>query len=174
MDARAISVVNRVVRPIAAAGLALVAFGALAREAYSHPLHTTLTEVSITGGRAEIVIRAFIDDFSAVANGHGRATLSTIPSLSDSTAARYLGAKLVLTEASGRRIALATTNVRRSGDLVWITLAAPVARGAAVRLTNNVLFERYDDQVNIVQAAIDGRRQTLLFTKRDGGTARAL
>jgi len=101
-------------------------------------------------------------------------TLATTPPLSDSTAARYLGSTLVVTDATGRRIALTTTNVRRSGDLVWVTLVAPVTRGAAVRLTNSVMFERYDDQVNIVQAAIDGRRQTLLFTKRDGGTTKAL
>jgi hypothetical protein len=155
-------------------GVALLAIGAAVREAYSHPLHTTLTEVSMNAGELQIVLRAFVDDFSAVANGHGRATLETIPALSDSAAARYAGAKLVLSDASGRRIALRPTNVRRSGDLVWITLSAPVARGAAVRLTNSLLFERYDDQVNIVQAAINGRRQTLLFTKRDGGTAKAL
>ena len=164
--------VRTFVRIGAAAGITLVAFAAFVRPAYSHPLHTTLTEVSVNGGTMQIVLRAFVDDFSAVANGHGRATLASIPSLSDSTAARYAGSKVVLTDASGRRIALTTTNVRRTGDLIWITLSAPVARG--VRLTNSVLFERYHDQVNIVQAAIDGRRQTLLFTKRDGGTAKTL
>ena len=166
--------VRRIVRAVAVVAVVLAALGTTVRAAYSHPLHTTLTEVSVKGGTLQIVLRAFVDDFSAVANGHGRATLGSIPSLSDSTAARYLSAKLLLTDASGRRIALTTTNVRRAGDLVWITLSAPVARGAAVRLTNSVLFERYDDQVNIVQAAIDGRRQTLLFTKRDGGTAKPL
>lgn len=166
--------VKRLVRAVAITAVALAVLGSRVREAYSHPLHTTLTEVSVNGGSLQIVLRAFVDDFSAVANGHGRATLASLPPLSDSTASRYVGAKLVLTDASGRRIALATTNVRRAGDLVWITLSAPVARGAAVRLTNSVLFERYDDQVNIVQSTIDGRRQTLLFTKRDGGTAKAL
>ena len=166
--------VKALVRSAAAASVAVMALGVAVREAYSHPLHTTLTEVSMSGNTLQITLRAFVDDFSAVANGHGRATLTAIPALSDSTAARYVGAKLVLADAAGRRIALTTTNVRRAGDLVWITLSAPVTRGVPVRLTNSVLFERYDDQVNIVQAAIDGRRQTLLFTKRDGGTAKAL
>jgi hypothetical protein len=166
--------VSRLVRLLTVSGLAVAGLGTFVRAAYSHPLHTTLTEVSVNAGQVQIVIRAFVDDFSAVANGHGRETLATIPALSDSTAARYLGAKLVLTDGTGRRIALTPTNIRRAGDLVWITLTAPVARGTAVRLTNNVLFERYDDQVNIVQATIDGRRQTLLFTKRDSGAGRAL
>lgn len=166
--------VGSLVRVAVRAGFVLVALVATVRDAHSHPLHTTLTEISVNGGTLQIVLRAFVDDFSAAANGHGRATLAATPSLSDSTAARYVGEKLVLTDAAGHRIALATTKVHRAGDLVWITLAATVAHGTAVRLTNRVLFERYDDQVNIVRAAVDGRRQTLLFTKRDGGTAKAL
>jgi hypothetical protein len=166
--------VRLIVRPATAVLVAILALGATVREAHSHPLHTTLTEVSVSGGRLQITLRAFLDDYAAVANGHGRAVLATVPALADETAARYAGAKLVLTDASGRRIALTATNVRRAGDLVWITLSAPVTRGTAVRLTNSVLFERYDDQVNIVQTTIDGRRQTLLFTKRDGGTAKTL
>ena len=163
--------VNRVVRAIGTVAVSLLAVGGSVREAYSHPLHTTLTEVTMSDGTLHVVLRAFVDDLSAVANGHGRATLSKVPSLSDSTAARYVAARLALSDASGRRIALTTISVRRAGDLVWITLSARVAPGAAIRLTNNVLFERYDDQVNIVQATIEGRRQTVLFTKRDGGTA---
>lgn len=166
--------VGPLVRAAAAAAIALAALGATVRDAYSHPLHTTLTEVSVGGGTLQITLRAFVDDYAAVANGHGRRVLATNPALSDSMAARYASAKVTLTDASGRRIALTTTNVRRAGDLVWITLSAPAVRGTALRLTNSVLFERYDDQVNIVQAAIDGRRHTLLFTKRDGGTAKAL
>jgi hypothetical protein len=65
--------------------------------------------------------------------------------------------------------------MRRTDDLVWITLRAPTLRSVAgARLTNRVLFERWDDQVNIVQTAIGARRQTLLFTNRDGGTAKAI
>ena len=39
--------------------------GASAPRAYSHPLHTTLTEVTIApDGSVQIVLRAFVDDFS--------------------------------------------------------------------------------------------------------------
>ena len=80
-----------------------------------------------------------------------------------------------MSDAAGRRVALVVVRTRRSGDLLWVTLRAPVAgRAAGVHLTNRVLFERYDDQVNIVQTSIAGRRQTLLFTKRDGAVAKAI
>jgi hypothetical protein len=58
---------------------------------------------------------------------------------------------------------------------VWVTLRAPELRGVAgARLTNRVLFDRYEDQVNIVQTSISGRRQTLLFTKSDGLAAKTI
>jgi hypothetical protein len=72
-------------------------------------------------------------------------------------------------DAAGRRVPLVVAGIRRTGDLVWVTLRAPELRSiAGARLTNRVLFDRYDDQVNIVQTSISGRRQTLLFTKSEG------
>jgi len=81
----------------------------------------------------------------------------------------------VLTDGSGRPVALVLTNMRRTDDLLWITLRAPALRTVAgAHLTNRVLFDRWDDQVNIVQTTIGGRRETLLFTKRDGTTPKAI
>ena len=38
--------------------------------AYSHPLHTTLTEITMApDGSVQIVLRAFVDDFSAAVTG---------------------------------------------------------------------------------------------------------
>ena len=155
---------------------ALAAFGVTASSAHSHPLHTTLTEVSVApDGKLQIVLRAFVDDFSAAVAGNAGPTSPPIATPADSSIARYLGGALSLSDAAGRRVALAVVGTRRSGDLLWVTLRAPVAGGAAgVHLTNRVLFERYADQVNIVQTSIAGRRQTLLFTKRDGGAAKAI
>ena len=154
----------------------LLVFGVMASNAHSHPLHTTLTEVSLApDGQLQIVLRAFVDDFSAAVAGHSGPMSPPIATPTDSAIARYLGGAVSVSDAAGRRVALSVVGTRRSGDLLWITLRAPVAGGATgVRLTNRVLFERYDDQVNIVQTSVAGRRQTLLFTKRDGDAAKAI
>ena len=154
----------------------LAAVGVSASSAHSHPLHTTLTEVSLApDGELQIVLRAFVDDLSAAVAGHPAPMSPPIATPTDSAIARYLGGAVRVSDAAGRRVALAVVGTRRSGDLLWVTLRAPVAGGAAgVHLTNRVLFERYDDQVNIVQTSIAGRRQTLLFTKRDGAAAKAI
>ena len=154
----------------------LAALGATARRAYSHPLHTTLSELSIaTDGSVQIVLRAFVDDFSAAATGRAGPQPPPVATPPDSVTARYVARTLALSDASGRRVPLRLAGVRRSGDLVWVTLRTPPAPGrVSVRLTNSVLFERYDDQVNIVQTSVAGRRQTLLFTKRDGAVAKPI
>jgi hypothetical protein len=154
----------------------LIAGGFSARRADSHPLHTTLTEVTIApDGSVQIVLRAFVDDFSAAVTRRAPSTGSPIPTPADSSAARYLGETVALTDAAGRRVALVVVSLRRTDDLVWITLRAPSLRSfIGARLTNRVLFDRWDDQVNIVQTTVGTRRQTLLFTKREGSAAKAI
>jgi hypothetical protein len=162
-------------RAIVAAGF-IAALGVSARRAYSHPLHTTLSELSIAAdGSVQIVLRAFVDDLSAAALGRAGPQPAPVATPPDSATARYLGGTLAVIDAAGRRVALSLAGVRRTGDLLWVTLRTPTSPGRGdVRLTNRVLFERYDDQVNVVQTSVAGRRRTLLFTKRDGATAKSI
>ena len=163
-------------RLIVSAAVIVCGIAASTTVAFSHPLHTTLTEITtLPDGSVQIVLRAFIDDFSAAVTRRAAPQGTPIPTPADSAAARYLGETVTLTDAGGRRVPLQVAGMRRTDDLVWITLRAPTLRSAVgARLTNRVLFERWDDQVNIVQTAIGARRQTLLFTKRDAGTAKAI
>jgi hypothetical protein len=162
-----------VIRPAIAA---LLALAILAPRAYSHPLHTTLTEVSIAAdGGVQIVLRAFVDDFSAAIAGRKETPTPPVATPTDSATARYLAQVVTLTDAAGRRAPLVVAGIRRTGDLVWVTLRAPALRAVTgACLTNRVLFDRYDDQVNIVQTSIGGRRRTLLFTKSEGAVAKAI
>jgi len=162
-------------RAVVAAGF-LGALGATARRAYSHPLHTTLSELSIAAdGSVQIVLRAFVDDLSAAALGRAGPQPAPVATPPDSATARYLARTLAVIDAAGHRVTLGLAGVRRSGDLLWVTLRTPPAPGrVGVRLTNRVLFDRYDDQVNVVQTSVAGRRRTLLFTKRDGAAAKSI
>ena len=151
--------------------------GPFARQALSHPLHTTLTEVTVAAdGTVTLVIRAFVDDFAAAIAGRPVAAPAATATPTDSASARYLAANLVIVDEAGRRIPLAVSGTRRASDVIWVTLRSSSSsrRVGAMRLTNRVLFERFDDQVNIVQSTIGGRRQTLLFTKKEGVAPKAL
>jgi hypothetical protein len=167
---------NPVWRWMTVAIATLSALAILAPPAYSHPLHTTLTEVTVApDGSLQIVLRAFVNDFSAAIAGSKGAMPTPVATPTDSATARYVARTVALVEASGRRVPLAITGIRRAGELVWVTLRARTLRNASgARLTNSVLFDRYDDQVNIVQTSVAGRRQTLLFTKREGVVAKTI
>lgn len=125
-----------------------------------HPLHTTLTQLAYreADGRVEATVRVFADDFRAAL---GR-------DVTDSTAAAYLRSTFTLADPAGRPLAVAWCGLRRTGDLLWLCLRAPVAQGlSGLRVRVALLFERYADQINIVQASYAGRRAALLFTSGD-------
>jgi hypothetical protein len=163
-------------RVLSALALVAIAVATTPRQAYSHPLHTTLTEITVArDGRMQIVVRAFVDDFAAAIARRPSMPIAETPTPSDTAAARYLATTLTLVDATGRRVPLRVTSVRRTNELVWVTLQTPPGNAErALRLTNRMLFERFDDQVNIVQATLAGRRQTLLFTSREGAASRLL
>lgn len=143
----------------------------------AHPLHTTLTEISMDAkaGGARIVIRAFIDDFGAAAARLTRSVQSADHSVSADVLQRYIVAKLVLADGHNQRVTLQWEGMRREGDVVWMTLRAPALtslRGA--RLGSTLLFEKFDDQVNIVQVVDGTTHRSMLFTSGDGTKVKAL
>jgi hypothetical protein len=124
-----------------------------------HPLHTTLTQLGFDprDGTALVTIRVFADDFRAAAHGE-----------SDSTAFRYVAAGFTLTNGEGRALTLAWCGARRTGAWVWLCLRAAAPSGlAGLRVHARLLFDVYEDQINIVQARYEGRHVSLLFSRGD-------
>jgi len=145
---------------------AAVAFGlAGAGSLAPHPLHTTLTQLEYRAAErtVRVTVRAFADDFTTAAGG-----------VADSMAARYLRSVVTLTGRDGRPVSLAWCGVRRTGDLLWLCLEAraPSSGLTGMLIEARQLFERYGDQINIVQASYAGREVSLLFVR--GDRARAL
>ena len=132
----------------------------LAGELAAHPIHSTLTEVSYDsdGDRVEVLIRVFADDFgSAVGRAHpGQPT----------PMARYIASRLIIRDRRGQPIPLRWVEARRTDEVIWIRMrgTSPAGlRGATVR--NELVFDLFDDQVNIVKARYRGEQHTLLFTR---------
>ena len=153
--------------------LGVVAMTALAgaRVAWSHPLHTTLTEIALdsTDGAMRLTIRAFADDFSAVVARHAGKLRPADYRVSDIDVASYIAAAVSVEDAAGRPAPLTLSGVRRTGDLMWVTVKLPSVRSLrGVKIATTLLFEIFDDQVNIVQATSGGHRQSMLFTAGDG------
>lgn len=78
--------------------------------------------------------------------------------------AAYLARTLVVRDAADRVIVLRPQQIATEGDRLRITLRGVAAAGLRRgRVMATLLHERFDDQVNVVEARIDGRRRTLVF-----------
>jgi len=165
------------VRSCVALSFLVIGLAVAARSAWSHPLHTTLTEIALDSadGSMRLTIRAFADDFSAVVARHAGKVRSADYSVSDTDIASYVAATLAVEEPGGRRAPLTWGGLRRTGDLMWVTVRVPSVRSLrGVRVASTLLFEIFDDQVNIVQATYDGHRHSMLFTAGDGRKVKPL
>ena len=130
----------------------------------AHPLHTTLTQLGYRDAdqTVEISVRAFVDDFRAV----------LAEQVTDSAAATYLRSTVTIADRAGRPLPLAWCGLRRTGDVLWLCMRAPANGGlSGLRLRVAILFDRFDDQINIVQMTYGGRRAALLFMSGDSPKA---
>jgi hypothetical protein len=153
-----------------AAVIVVVSAGALIaapRAAHAHPLHTTMSEVTIDAQRhvMRIVVRAFADDYlkAAMAARH----LNTIPTLDGADAFAYLQSALSIDEGS-HTIPLRSCGFRTRADVVWLCVETALPVDAArAHIRNALLWNLFDDQVNIVRATIGTNARSLLFVKGD-------
>lgn len=142
----------------------MVAIAALARLALAlHPLHTSFAQVTFDtrAKTVEVSLRVFIDDYTSAAESWARAKGGR----SDAVAG-YATASFTLRESTGKAVAFQSCGEKRVGDLMWICLKGSTS-GKPSRVISRIMFERFDDQVNIVQTSYDGHKSNLLFTSDD-------
>lgn len=118
----------------------------IARPALAHPLHTSLAQLSVSGGAVSVSLRVFADDYTAA---------------SHSRLVDYAVANFVVRDAHGNAIKLISCGGKRVGDLMWLCFRGT---GTVSTVESKVFFEKFKDQINIVQASSNGRTRNLLFT----------
>jgi hypothetical protein len=132
--------------------------------AEAHPIHTTLTQLAYDRGARSVTIsvRVFADDFGTAIQRHsgGRGSF-------DQAALAYARRTLTLSPGGKKALPLSWCGARQQGIVVWLCLRAPARGLEGLVVHNRMHFELFDDQVNIVQATVDGRRRSLLFTRGD-------
>jgi hypothetical protein len=126
----------------------------------AHPLHTTLATVEWHSDHRElqVLVRVFTQDLTEAVTG----------TVSDSAACRYATRVLLIVDAAGRPLVPARCSTERAADVTWIRLSLLAGSPAGLRIRSAFLFERFPDQVNIVQAQLAGAARTILFTAGDG------
>jgi hypothetical protein len=156
---------------VMSAAVCLGALALCARDASGHPLHTSLAQLSYDerSGVLDGSIRVFAGDFAAAVAKRRGAAAPDDDRVSDASAFAYVTATFQLRDAAGRVVPLAWCGSRRAGDVLWLCVrAANAPAPGALRLSDQMLCELFDDQINIVQATAGQRRASVLFTKGDG------
>ena len=132
----------------------------------AHPLHTSVTEMSVDGrGAVQVAIRLYADDLGSVTGATGG-------QLPDSVVSRYVRGHFALRDGTDRPVLLRWDGLTRHDDAVIIRLDGTLSGSpAGARVANLLLTERFRDQVNVVRASWPGGSSTLLFSPGDTGKA---
>jgi len=140
-------------------------------DAGTHPLHATLTELRYDARAAALsgTIRVFVSDLALAVAKHTGAPPAIDAQPSDAAIMAYVSAMVKVSDGRGHTVSFVGCGTRRNADLLWICLRA-ATRGPAAELTlsNQLLCDLFDDQVNVVQILDGDRRGSLLFTRGEG------
>jgi hypothetical protein len=121
-----------------------------------HPLHTTMTDLAVDAARHTVraIVRVFADD---------------VPVASGVNADRYVASAIQVSGEANSRVAWRGCGVKRAGDVLFVCIEGTFTGAPrGLRMSNVLLCDRFDDQVNVVQVTIGAVRHSVLFPRGDG------
>lgn len=153
----------------AAASLA----GAVARapRALAHKFHTSFTEANYNAeaGTLEVTLRTFPDDLEAAVR---RRAPATPPAAGDrkkefeERVAAYVAETFRVRTTSGDPVKISWVGMDAGADSAWLYFEAPLPAGTeSVGLSNRLLFDLFDDQINLVNLKTKEKRVALRFER---------
>ena len=131
-----------------------------------HPLHTSYTAIARDrAGRLSVTMKVFSDDFSDAIDSMARSAASS-RSDREGLVRRYVDWTFGISLSDGSRVALTWCGLKTEGNQVTICMrAGPAVRGA-VRVRQELLLDRFADQVNIVRWTTPSASRTLVLSHR--------
>jgi len=147
----------------------LLAALALPTNTAAHRYHTSVTrlEYNAEDHMVEITVQTFADDIEAALKRSGASNVSLDSRKSNELVLEYLR-KVFEIRTGEARLELEWIGMELKGHSVWIYLQAKASNGLSnASLRNNLLFEVFPDQVNIVNVIRDGKRASLVFKRGD-------
>ena len=153
-------------------GVAL--FGA-APPARAHKFYTSLAQVEYNAetGTVEVALRVFADDLElALTRRAGRQVRLERTKDRDRLVVEYVREKFELKNRAGQTKELRLVGVEVEREVAWLYFEAEMPEGlAGARLRDQVLFELFAKQVNVVDFKWTGGKSDLVFVRGDGERA---
>lgn len=147
-------------------------FTLLVAPSVRHDFHTSLTEMRVNAKEktVEVTVRVFTDDIETAltkANNGQRVRLE-MKDNAGPLIERYLKQHFVLTNAKGQRRPYQFLGKEFEADATWLYLEIPLTEPLpGVILQNDVFFDLFDDQTNLVNVFYGGdEKRSFLFTQK--------
>jgi|CXWL01.1.fsa_nt_gi hypothetical protein len=137
-----------------------------ARPVTPHPFHVSVVEIehNAIAKTLEISCKIFTDDFEAVLakNYKTKVDLVNSPNKSemDTLVKKYLLSHLSL-KAGGKELVLNYLGFENENEAAYGYIEAENAVSVnKLEITNSILFDKFDDQVNIIHVKVGGSRKS--------------
>lgn len=150
--------------------LSVVCLCQVAPGAFAHKYHTSVTrlEYNAEDRSAEITIQTFTDDIEAILTKRAGRTIRLDASKdSGRLILDYLQSAFEL-RVGGAKLELQWVGLEMKGGTAWLYVLAKLPVGLSkTGLRNALLFDLFEDQVNIVNVLNNGKKQSLVFKRGD-------
>jgi hypothetical protein len=130
-----------------------------------HPLYVSITEMNYNeqSHNIEISCKIFTDDLEQALgkkSGHSAHISSTRDEAIAAEIAAYLAAHLGIS-FDGKKVPLKFLGYELEKEAVWSYLEGPVVKApTSAEINNSILFESFDQQINLVHITVKGERRS--------------
>lgn len=155
--------------PIAATPSAVTPSAVTPSAPETHPFYISVCQVDHNPetGALEVSFRIFMDDLELALETMGTDRLRLGTERESEKADLYIGrylARHVEIEINGRRVSTAFLGKEVDSDAIWCYVEAEdVPDLKTMTMTNTLLLETYEDQVNLVHVTANGQKKSLVF-----------
>jgi hypothetical protein len=135
-----------------------------------HPFHVSTTEIQHNASEKtlEISCRIFTDDFeSALSKVYKTKTDFSAPAMKtamDDLVKKYIPGHLQIS-VDGKPVSLKVLGWEKESEAVFVYLEADnIPSVKKVEVVNSILFDLFDDQMNLVHFFVNGNRKSIKLT----------
>ncbi|MFC6997689.1 DUF6702 family protein [Rufibacter roseus] len=141
-------------------------------QGWAHDFHTSITDARYNARTKtyELAVRVFADDLENALSRRNKTNVRLDRSERvKKLIAEYLQANLSIAGAKGELPQQKFLGLQEESDAVWLYLEIPAAKAPAgqVWVQNALLTEIFDDQMNILNLEVAGKKHSILAKYRD-------
>ncbi|KAA3439325.1 DUF6702 family protein [Rufibacter hautae] len=135
--------------------------------AWAHEFHTSITDAKYNPKNQtyELAVRLFADDVEEALTRRHKATVRLDRSERvNRLLAEYLQTHLAISTVKGTRATQKFIGAQEEADAIWVYVEIPAGKAPAGQLwvQNALLMEVFDDQTNILNLEVAGKKRSVL------------